>query len=44
VHAVGGVVLDVGEVHERRLGEVIIGEVQLADLGGEDRLGACGQR
>ena len=28
-----GVVLEVGEVHQRRLGEVVVGELEVADLG-----------
>jgi len=40
VHAVADVVLQVVEVHQRRLGEVVVGQLQVADLGGNHRLRA----
>ena len=44
VDAVAGVVLEVVEVHQRRLGHVVEGEVEVADLGGDHRLRARRQR
>ena len=44
VQAVAGVVLEVVEVDQRRLAEVVVGELEVADLGGDDRLGAGRQR
>ena len=38
VHAVDGVVLQVVEVHEGRLAEVVIGELEVPHLGGDHRL------
>ena len=43
VEAVPGVVLAVLEVHEGGLGEVVVGELEVADLGRHDGLGAGGQ-
>jgi len=40
VHAVADVVLQVLEVHQRRLGEVVVRELEVPDLGGNHRLGA----
>ena len=40
--AVPGVVLDVVQIHQRRLGEVVGGEVEVTHLGGEHRLRARG--
>ena len=39
-----GVVLEVVEVHQRGLAQVVVGELEVADLGGDDRLGAGRQR
>ena len=44
VQPVAGVVLEVVEVDQRGLGEVVVGQLEVADLGGDDRLGARGQR
>jgi hypothetical protein len=44
VEAVGGVVLHVPQVHERGFGQVVVGEIQLADLGRHHRLDARRQR
>ena len=44
VHAVAGVVLQVPQVHQGGLAEVVVGQVEVADLGGDDRLGAGRQR
>src|SRR5665811_2578874 len=37
VNAVADVVLEVAEVHQRRLAEVVVGQLQLAYLGRDDR-------
>lgn len=39
VQPVAGVVLEVVEIHARRLTEVVVGELQVPDLGGHHRLG-----
>ena len=44
VQAVGGVAGQVVQVDERRLAEVVVGEVEVADLGGDDRLDRRRQR
>ena len=44
VHAVARVVLEVAQVHERGLGEVVVGELEVADLGRDHRLRARRQR
>src|SRR5437588_346408 len=44
VDAVASVVLEVVEVHERRLAQVVVGKLEMADLGCDDGLGAGGQR
>ena len=36
--------LEVVQVHERGLGEVVVGELEVADLGGDHRLGAGRER
>ena len=40
VDAVAHVVLEVFDVHQRRLAEVVVRQLQMADLGGEDGLRA----
>jgi len=40
VHAFADVVLQVLEVHQRRLRQVVVGELEVPDLGGHHRLGA----
>ena len=35
VHAVAGVVLEVVQVHQRGLAEVVVGELEVTDLGGD---------
>jgi len=40
VHAVADVVLEVVDVHQRGLAEVVVRELEVADLGGHDRLRA----
>jgi hypothetical protein len=42
VQAVGGVVFEVVEIHQGGLGEVVLGQVEVTDLGREDRLDARG--
>ena len=44
VQAVAGVVLEVVEVHQRRLAEVVVGELEVADLGRDHRLRARRER
>ena len=44
VQAVAGVVLEVAQVHQRGLAEVVVGQLEVADLGGDHRLGAGRQR
>jgi hypothetical protein len=44
VHAVAHVVLEVVQVHERGLGEICVRQVEVSDLGRDDRLRARGQR
>ena len=41
VNAVAGVVLEVVEVHERRLAEVVVRQLEVPDLGGDDGLRGC---
>ena len=43
MHPVADVVLEVLEIHEGRLGEVVIGQVEVAGLGRDDGLHACRQ-
>lgn len=40
----GGVVLEIVEVDEDSLGEVVVSELEVPDLGGDGCLGAGGQR
>ena len=44
VQPVAGVVLEVAEVHQRGLAEVVVGELEVADLGRHDGLDARRQR
>jgi hypothetical protein len=44
VQPVARVVLEVVEVDQRRLAEVVVGQLEVADLGGDDRLRARRQR
>src|SRR6478752_2777641 len=44
VHAVAGVLLQVVQIHQRGLAEVVVGELEVTDLGGDDGLGAGGER
>ena len=44
VQAVAGVVLEVLEVHQGGLGEVVVGQLEVSDLGGDHRLGAGRER
>ena len=44
VQPVGGVVVAVAQVHQRGLGQVVGGQVEMPDLGGDDGLGAGRQR
>jgi hypothetical protein len=42
VETVAGVVLEVVQVYEGGLGQVVVGELEVAGLGGDDRLGGGG--
>ena len=44
MQAVAGVVLEVAEVHQRGLAEVVVGQLEVADLGRDDGLDARRQR
>ena len=44
VHAVPDVVLEVVDVHQGGLAQVVVRELEVADLGGDDRLGARRER
>ena len=44
VNAVAGVVLEVVEVEQRGFGEIVVGQLDVPDLGGHDRLDARRQR
>ena len=44
VKAVTCVVFEIVQVHQRRLGEVVIGQLEVANFGRDDRLDARGQR
>ena len=44
VHTVANVVLEVFDVHERRLAQVVVRELEVADLGGQHRLRAGRER
>src|SRR5258706_2009242 len=44
VHAVLGIVVEVVQVHQNDLAEVVVGEVEVSDLGRDHRLGGGRQR
>lgn len=44
MHAFGGVVLQVMQVDQRRLAQVVVREVKVADLGAQHGLRRCRQR
>ena len=41
MQAVAGVVVEVAQVHQGGLGQVVVGQVEVADLGGHHRLAAA---